>query len=74
MPEHPVPHPDVAGYVLGVLEPAEAARFGHHLRDCGHCRSEVADLAGMRPLLDSVAPAPAVPPGLAARTMAAVER
>lgn len=74
MPDHPVPHPDVAGYVLGLLEPAEAARFGHHLRDCGHCRDEVADLAGLRPLLDQVAPAPAVPPGLAARTMAAVER
>ncbi|MGH9283393.1 MAG: zf-HC2 domain-containing protein, partial [Acidimicrobiales bacterium] len=74
MPEHPVPHPDVAGHVLGVLEPGEARDFTHHLKDCADCRQEVAELSSVRAALDQALPAPEVPPGLAERTLAAVER
>lgn len=71
MPEHPVPHPDVAGFVLGALEPWESEAFGAHLGTCQHCQREVANLASIRDLLDQAEPSP-VPPGLAERTLAAV--
>ena len=74
MPDHAYPHPDVAGYVLGTLDPTESAHFAVHLRDCDECQQEAAELASVRALLDPVMPAPAIPAGLAERTLAAVER
>ena len=73
MAEHTGPLHDVAGYVLGVLEPDDAAAFEAHLRRCAACRAEVADLAPLTAALDQAAPAVDLPPGLAARTFAAVE-
>ena len=73
MPEHPVPHQDVAGYVLGILEPHESAGFEEHLGSCAACRREVADLGPLGPVLGQALPVPAVPPGLAQRTFVAVE-
>ena len=72
MPDHPVPHPDVAGFVLGVLEPDEADAFAQHLRSCDDCRREVTELSSLRVLLDQALPAPSLPEGLADRTLAAV--
>jgi anti-sigma-K factor RskA len=70
---HSEPHPDVAGYLLGGLEPAEAEAFADHLATCRVCREEVAALAGLPGLLtDLPAPAP-LPPGLEARTWAGIE-
>ncbi|HEX2699122.1 MAG TPA: anti-sigma factor [Acidimicrobiales bacterium] len=74
MPDHAIPHPDVAGYVLGALEPIEAEQFSAHLRGCDHCRSEVAELASLRTVLDRAMPAPVLPPNLAERTFAAIEQ
>jgi anti-sigma-K factor RskA len=74
MPDHLAPHPDLAGYVLGALDPEEAEAFERHLADCDACRAEVAELRGLPGLLDQAAPAVEVPPGLRERTFAAVER
>ena len=73
MPEHAHPNPDVGGYVLGVLEPEEAAAFEALLGGCDQCRHEVAELAGLADLLGQAAPPLDVPPDLAARTFAAVD-
>ena len=74
MPEHPRPHPDLAGYVLGVLTDKEAAAFEGHLADCADCRDEVASLAGLPSLLEGAPPPVVPPPTLRGRTLAAVER
>jgi anti-sigma-K factor RskA len=74
MPDHLAPHPDLAGYVLGALDPDEAEAFERHLAGCDACRAEVAELRGLPELLDRAAPEVEVPPGLRERTFAAVER
>jgi anti-sigma-K factor RskA len=76
MPEHvaPQPHPDLGGYVLGALEPAERAAFEEHLAGCEACQREVAELRGLPELLERAAPAVEVPGDLRDRTFAAVER
>jgi anti-sigma-K factor RskA len=74
MPEHVAPHPDLAGYLLGALDPAEAAAFEQHLEGCEACRAEVAELRGAAELLERAAPPVELPPGLRERTFAAVER
>jgi len=76
MPDHvaPHPHPDLAGYVLGALDPGETAAFEQHLAGCDACRAEVDDLQGLPELMDRAAPPIEVPPGLRERTFAAVER
>jgi anti-sigma-K factor RskA len=74
MPDHVVPHPDVASYVLDALDPREAAAFQQHLAGCDACRAEVADLQGLPVLLEQAASPAEVPPGLRERTFAAVER
>lgn len=72
MPEHAVPHADAAGYVLGALEPDESRAFAEHLPGCADCQREVAELTSLRLLLDQGVPGPALPEGLAERTLAAV--
>ena len=67
-------HVDVAGYALGQLETEERSRFEQHLADCGSCQGELTELEGAARLLALVAPADQPPPGLAARTLLAVER
>jgi anti-sigma-K factor RskA len=75
MPElAPHPHPDLGGYVLGALEPAERADFEEHLAGCERCQAEVAELRGLPELLEQAAPPVEVPPWLRERTFAAVER
>jgi anti-sigma-K factor RskA len=70
----PHPHPDLAGYVLGALDPGETAAFEQHLAGCETCRAEVEELQGLPELIDQAAPPIEVPPGLRERTFAAVER
>jgi hypothetical protein len=36
-------HPEAAGWVLGVLDPDDAERFGEHLPSCPDCRAAVAE-------------------------------
>ena len=63
-------HPEVAGWVLGALDPGEAGRFEEHLRTCGECQAAVADLEPVARLLRQEKP----PADLQARTLASVER
>jgi anti-sigma-K factor RskA len=74
MPDHLAPHPDLAGYVLGALDPAERAAFEAHLADCDACRAEVAELEALPAMLEAAAPPVEVPPDLHERTFAAIER
>jgi hypothetical protein len=70
---HADPHPDVAGYLLGALDPDEAQRFAEHLGDCRACQDELGELARLPGLLADVPAAPALPPELEERTFAAIE-
>ncbi|MEA2441432.1 MAG: hypothetical protein QOH76_2856 [Thermoleophilaceae bacterium] len=48
--------PLLGGYVLGALEPDEAAAVREHLPDCPACAAEHASLAGLPALLDLATP------------------
>ena len=74
MLEHPRPHPDLAGYVLGQLAPDETETFEAHLAACPDCWEEVAQLSGLPRLLEQAAERVEVPPHLRHRTLAAVTR
>ncbi len=74
MPDHVMPHPDLAGYLLGALDPDEVAAFEAHLTGCPACRQELAELEGLPAMLEQAAPPLEVPAGLRERTFAAVER
>jgi anti-sigma-K factor RskA len=73
-------HPDVAGWVLGVLDSDDSARFEEHLRSCQECQQEVAELGPAARLLQTALPAievmrtPEPPAELAARTLARVRQ
>jgi hypothetical protein len=62
---------DVAGYVLGVLEPAEAAAYRGHLARCGRCQGEMSELGPVRDVLREAAPVQA-PAQLWERTFAVI--
>jgi hypothetical protein len=47
-------HQLLGAYLLGGLEPDEAAAFDRHLADCRVCRAELDDLATLPALLDAV--------------------
>ena len=66
-------HPEVAGWMLGKLDPAEADEFRAHLAGCPHCQAAVADLAPVGRALNRLPPAVEPPPGLEARTVARVQ-
>ena len=71
-PDPDLAHPEAAGCVLGVLDGFDADRFGGHLQSCPDCQAAVAELGPAARLLQTAAPAAAPPPGLQARTLAAV--
>jgi hypothetical protein len=48
--------PEIGGYVLGALEPAEAAAVREHLASCAECAAEHARLAGLPRLLALAVP------------------
>ncbi|MCE7001829.1 zf-HC2 domain-containing protein [Kibdelosporangium philippinense] len=49
-------HSSLGAYALGVLTPREATEVEAHLRTCPEGRREVADLVGLRSVMDSVPP------------------
>jgi anti-sigma-K factor RskA len=65
-------HPEAAGWVLGVLDAADADRFAGHLRSCPDCRAAVAELGPAARLLQTAAPAGVPSAALQARTLASV--
>jgi anti-sigma-K factor RskA len=71
-PDPELAHPEVAGWVLGVLDAADADRFAGHLPSCADCRAAVAELGPVARLLQTAAPGAAPPPDLQARTLARV--
>jgi hypothetical protein len=54
-------HPNLAAFVLGGLEPEEAAEVQRHLSSCPGCQDEVRELRKVNRALEA-APPPAVPP------------
>src|SRR5216683_5433273 len=71
-------HPDVAGWVLGALDPDDAERFGDHVLFCEECQAAMTELEPLARLLQNfvaelneVAVKP--PAGLGARTLTRVE-
>jgi anti-sigma-K factor RskA len=71
-PDPELAHPEVAGWVLGVLDADDADRFAEHLRSCPDCRAAIAELGPVARVLPTAAPGAALPPGLRARTLASV--
>jgi hypothetical protein len=71
--KHALEHPDVAGWVLGALDQADAAAFETHLASCRHCQAAVAELKPVARSLRLAAPAAEPPADLQARTVAAVQ-
>jgi hypothetical protein len=69
---HSAPHPDVAGYLFGTLEPDEAQRFADHLDRCDVCGEELNRLGDVPRLLALLTPPTPVPAGLEERTFAAL--
>lgn len=66
-------HPEVAGWMLGKLDPAEAEDFRAHLAGCPHCQAAVDELAPVGQALRHLPPAAEPPPGLEALTIARVQ-
>ena len=54
-------HPNLAAFVLGGLEPEEAAEVRRHLASCPSCRNELEELQKVNHALEA-APPPADPP------------
>jgi anti-sigma-K factor RskA len=71
-PDPELAHPEVAGWVLGVLDADDADRFARHLESCRDCRAAVGELGPAARLLQTAAPAAVPPPGLQAATLARV--
>jgi anti-sigma-K factor RskA len=65
---------EVGAYVLGALEPDEAAAFEAHVADCETCRRDVADLRVAADALPVSVPIVSPPPALKTRIMAVVEQ
>ncbi|CAH0230217.1 hypothetical protein SRABI26_02628 [Arthrobacter sp. Bi26] len=65
-------HQLLGAYLLGGLEPAEAAAFEQHLAVCADCRQELDDLASLPALLDAIPVSDAI--ALTAAAAAARER
>ncbi|WP_329117978.1 anti-sigma factor family protein [Streptomyces sp. NBC_01465] len=55
-------HDAVGAYVLGILDDTEATAFEAHLAGCEICAAELDDLAGMEPMLASLAEFPGPAP------------
>src|SRR6202034_1076390 len=75
MADPDIAHADIAGWVLGALDPDESERFQAHLETCDECQREVAELSPSATLLEAAAPGldlatgPELPADLQARTV-----
>jgi len=80
MAEPDVAHADVAGWVLGALDPDESERFEAHLQTCDECQQDVAELGPAAQLVKAALPSvdlaagPEPPADLQARTIARMQR
>lgn len=80
MADSDVVHADVAGWVLGALDPDESERFEAHLETCDECRQEVAELGPAAQMFKAILPGvdlasgPEPPADLQARTMARIQQ
>lgn len=63
---------DVAAYMLGALEPEEAAEFERHAEDCERCRSEIRWLTAAVEVLPEAVERQEPPPQLRQRLLAEV--
>src|SRR5215218_920264 len=72
MATHPATLPDLAGYVLGILDPGQARAFEAHLSECPQCRIEVDELHAVPKLLAVGDAEVQVPSDLRARTLARI--
>lgn len=76
--DHPPGQPDcggdVAAYVLGALEPAEANALREHLQSCSACRNELASLQEVADALPLATSQLAPPRALKRRVMREVRR
>jgi anti-sigma-K factor RskA len=71
--EHERWEEDVAAYMLGALEPEEAAEFERHAEDCERCRSEIRWLTTAVEVLPEAVERHEPPPELRQRLLAEVE-
>jgi anti-sigma factor RsiW len=71
--QHALEHPEVAGWALGSLDPADVAAFGQHLQTCEQCRGEVAEFTPVAKSLVLAVPAVEPPADLALKVVAAVQ-
>src|ERR1700728_3145942 len=80
MADPDIAHADIAGWVLGALDPDESERFQAHLETCDECQREVAELSPSATLLEAAAPGldlatgPELPADLQARTLTRIEQ
>lgn len=74
MSERSQPHYDVAGYVLGQLEPDERAGFEVHLENCPDCRRQLEELRPAALMAADAAPGYTPPADLDGKVLAAVAR
>ncbi len=73
MADRNLPHVDVAGWLLGDLEPDEHDRISRHLAACAACRVAVDDLRDAAEWVLGAGPDPEPSPGLPDRIVAAIE-
>ncbi len=68
--------PEVAGWVLGAMEPDAVLDFGDHLLICGECQAAVAEVeaAAVMLLTPQLLPTAEPPDDLMARTLARVQQ
>ena len=71
--QHALDHAEVAGWVLGALDPDDARDFGAHLLGCDQCQAAVAEFEPVAQGLKGAVPAVEPPADLAAKTLAAVQ-
>ena len=67
-------HPEVAGWVLGALDPPDAEAFGEHLASCSQCQGAVAEFEAVARAFRYPVPDAEPPPELEAKVLASVQR
>ena len=66
-------HPEVAGWVLGSLDPPDAEAFGEHLACCSQCQGAEAEFEAVARAFRYPVPDAEPPPELEARVLAGVQ-